>query len=53
VRGLLAYAGFGGVELRPAILRQDRGVPVEGLVAVATAPGLRPDRKDEPEADMA
>ena len=52
VAGLLAEAGFAPVTLSPAVLRQDRGDPVEGLVVVASAPGrgLRSEGTGEEEA---
>lgn len=44
---LLASAGFDGVTLNDCVLRQDRGVDIAGLIAVAAAPSGGQDREGD------
>lgn len=47
VQTLMADAGFAEVTLTPAVLREDRGTPVQALVVTAQAPGARQRDGDE------
>lgn len=47
IETLLTEAGFGQVHLTPCILREDRGVPIEGLSVVATGLTCRPEREGD------
>lgn len=47
VEGLLAEAGFGSVLTTPCVIREDRGVPIDGLSVVASGLSLRHDREGD------
>lgn len=47
---LLAGAGFGHVEIRPCVVRQDRGADIASLCVVAALTPVRHDREGDGEA---
>jgi predicted TPR repeat methyltransferase len=47
VEGLLAEAGFGSMRLMPCVIREDRGVAIDGLAVVAGSLSLRHDREGD------
>ncbi|AJE48302.1 methyltransferase [Celeribacter indicus] len=47
VETLLADAGFAAVQVTPCVLREERGMPVEGFAVVAAGPIARLDREGD------
>lgn len=53
IASLLAQAGFGGVDIHPCVVRQDRGADIASWCVVAALTPVRHDREDDGEARLA